>query len=65
MIQARSTLGRRRAAHGGERKAKAADDALGGIGQRPVQIDEEDFAPDAVVKCAPSAITVQFSSAVA
>ena len=38
-------LGRRRAAHGVERKAKAADDALGRIGQRPVQIDEEDFAP--------------------
>ena len=35
---------RRRAAYGVERKAKAADDAFGGVGQRPVQIDEENVA---------------------
>ena len=42
----RQVLGRRRRApHRGERVAKAADDALGRVGQRPVEVDEQGLSP--------------------
>ncbi len=44
MIHAEIGGGRGGAAHGLERKAEAADDALGRVGQRSVQIDEEDVS---------------------